>query len=97
MSKINLEILFKDNNYLINKIHEYNDNNNIINNNNNNKNSSLNTGSPTKKINNNKFKLSYDVVIGSGGISERREEIIDDTTSLLGKFQLKNYQMKKRN
>ncbi len=94
VSKINLEILFKDNNYLINKIHEYN--NNINNNNNNNKNSSLNTGSPTKKINNNKFKLSYDVVIGSGGISERREEIIDDTTSLFRKVSIEKLSDEKK-
>ena len=93
LSKINLEGLFKDNNFLIGKLIENNNNydnnyNNINNNYNNNYifNHFESHNKFEKKI---KFKLSHDVVIGSSGFYiDSSDEDIDDTTSLFRKVSI---------
>ncbi len=78
--KISLENLFKDNKVLMSKIYEFGNKN--LNN--------KNMESPNKNERKNRFKLSHEVVIGSGGINnnETREEDIEYTTSRLRRVSL---------
>ena len=85
--KISLENLFKENKYLLNKINELGNKN--LNNN--------NLGSPNKNEKKSGFKLSHEVVIGSGGISnENKEEDIEHTTSRLRRVSIEKLAEEKK-
>ena len=81
LSKISLEKLFR--NSPLSRLIESNNNNNNINKIN-------NSGNNNKKT---KFKLSQDVVVGSGGIiNESEENEIEDMTSVFKKVNINNLQ-----
>ena len=85
--KISLETLFKDNKYLMSKIYEFGNKN--LNNN--------NIGSPNKNERKSRFKLSHEVVIGSGGINnENKEEDIEHTTSRLRRVSIEKLAEEKK-
>jgi hypothetical protein len=82
LSKINLERLFKDNDYLIGKIMGKNNNNYSYNNYN-------QIESPNKYEKKNKFKLNQDVVIGSRGVyNENSDEDMDVNSSVFRKVSI---------
>jgi len=90
LSKINLERLFKDNDYLIGKIMGKNNNNYSYNNYN-------QIESPNKHEKKNKFKLNQDVVIGSRGVyNENSDEDMDVNSSVFRKVSIEKLPYKRK-